>query len=269
MRPPGALDRQAVHFLRTRPAFRRAQDEHRPLRTLGHAVLASCPLDFRDLVERLVESCRERLVHPHRLVTRHDDRPPAVALEQRDQLAFRDPGEHRRVRDLVAVELEHGQHRAVAERVQELVPVPARRQRPCLGLAVADDAGNHQVRIVERGAERVRERVAELAAFVDRPRRLGSDVARDPAGEGELPEELAQAVLVQRHVRVALRVGALEVRVGHEAWPAVSRAGDVDGVQVARTDRAVQMGIDQVEPRRRPEVAEQPRLDVLGPKRLA
>jgi hypothetical protein len=49
----------------------------------------------------------------------------------------------------------------------------------------------------------------------------------------------------------------------------VSRAGDVDRIQVALADRAVQVDVDQVETGRRPEVAEQARLDVLGGKRLA
>ena len=60
--------------------------------------------------------------------------------------------------------------------------MPAGRERPRLGLAVADDAGDEQVGVVEGGAERVGERVAELTALVDRPRRLGSGVARDPSG---------------------------------------------------------------------------------------
>jgi hypothetical protein len=43
----------------------------------------------------------------------------------------------------------------------------------------------------------VRERVAEFAALVDRPRRLGSDVAGDAARERKLPEEFLQAFLVE------------------------------------------------------------------------
>jgi len=39
--------------------------------------------------------------------------------------------------------------------------VPGRRQRAGLGLAVADDAGDDEIRIVEGGAEGVRQRVAE------------------------------------------------------------------------------------------------------------
>ena len=69
--------------------------------------------------------------------------------------------------------------------------MPARRERPGLGLAVADHAGDQEVGVVERRAKGVRERVAELAALVDRAGRLGRGVARDAAGEGELPEERA------------------------------------------------------------------------------
>ncbi len=36
-----------------------------------------------------------------------------------------------------------------------------------------------------------------------------------------------------------------------------------------RADHAVEMGVDEVQPRRRAPVAEQTRLDVLGPQRLA
>ena len=43
-----------------------------------------------------------------------DDRLPAVALEQRDQLLLGDPREHGRVRDLVAVQVQDRQHGAVA-----------------------------------------------------------------------------------------------------------------------------------------------------------
>ena len=43
-------------------------------------------------------------------------RRPAVALEQVFQLLVRDAREHRRVVDLVAVEMKDRQHRAVADR---------------------------------------------------------------------------------------------------------------------------------------------------------
>ena len=73
----------------------------------------------------------------------------SIAAHQRLELVLRDAGEDGRVRDLVAVQVQDRQHCAVGTRVQELVGVPARRERAGLGLAVADDAGNQQVRIVE------------------------------------------------------------------------------------------------------------------------
>ena len=75
--------------------------------------------------------------------------------------------------------------------------MPGRRQRPGLGLAVADDAGDDQIGIVEGGAIGVDERVAEFAALVDRARRLRRGVARNAAGKRELPEQLAQALGVR------------------------------------------------------------------------
>ncbi|HEV7137710.1 MAG TPA: hypothetical protein VGN43_13820, partial [Steroidobacteraceae bacterium] len=60
------------------------------------------------------------------------------------------------------------QHRAVAGRIEELVRVPAGGERPGLGLAVADHAGDQQIRVVEGSAEGVRQRIPELAALVNR-----------------------------------------------------------------------------------------------------
>ena len=266
---PRSLDRDAVDRRRARPALRGAQDDHRPARSPARALVTGRVLDVADLVERVVERLGERLVDELRVVTADQQRPVPVALEQRDQLALRDPREHRRVGDLVAVQVEDRQHRAVDARVEELVRVPARRQRPGLGLAVADDAADEQVGVVERRAVRVRERVAELAALVDRAGRLRRGMAGDPAREGELAEQLPHARLVGAHVRVQLAVRPLEIGVGDDARPAVARAGDVDRVEVAGTDRAVQVRVDQIQAGRRAEVAEQPRLDVLGEQRLA
>ena len=112
--------------------------------------------------------------------------------------------------------------------------MPAGGQRPRLGLAVADHAADEQVGVVERRAVGVHERVAELAALVDRAGCLGRDVAGNAAGKGELAEQPAQALLVVADVRVDLGVGALEVGVGDDSRAAVAGPGDVDGVELAR-----------------------------------
>ena len=141
--------------------------------------------------------------------------------------------------------------------------MPARRQRPGLGLAVADDAGDDEVRVVEGRAIGVRQRVAEFAALVDRARRLRRDMARNAAGERELVEEPLHPLLVLRHVGIDLAVGSLEIGVGDQPRAAVAGAGDVDHVEVELLDQPVEMGVDEVQAGRRAPVAEQARLDVL------
>ena len=191
-----------------------------------------------------------------------------VAAQQRFELLGRYPGQHRRVGDLVPVQVQDRQHRAVLGRVEELARVPAGGQRPGLGLAVADHAGHDQVRVVERRPIGVHERVAELAALVDGARRLRRHVRGDAAREGELPEQPAHPRGVLGDTRIELGVGPLQVGVGHHARSAVPRPGDVDDVQVLVPDHPVEVRVDQVEPRRGAPVPEQPRLDVLGPQRL-
>ena len=56
-------------------------------------------------------------------------RRPAVAAEQALELLVADAGQDGGVVDLVAVEVKDGQHRAVADRIEELVDVPRGGQR--------------------------------------------------------------------------------------------------------------------------------------------
>src|SRR6266511_4273671 len=146
--------------------------------------------------------------------------------------------------------------------------MPARRQGAGLRLAVAHDTSDEQVRIVEGRSVCVRERVAELAALVDRARGLRCDVARNPARKRELPEELAQSRRVAPDVRIDLAVGPFQIGIRDQPWAAVSWPGDVEHVERALPDRAVQVDVDQIQPRRRAEVAQQARLDLLCLERL-
>ena len=196
MRAPGALDLQAVDHLRAGPALGTAQHDHRPggagrlprARRRPGAGPGIGP-DLPDPVRGGVDRRRHQLVHDQRVVPGDVGRLVAVAAQQRVEVVVADPGQQRRVGDLEAVQVQDRQHGPVPGRVDELVRVPARRQRPGLCLAVADHAGHDQIRVVEGRAEGVRERVAELAALVDRARGLRRDVARHPAGERELAHQ--------------------------------------------------------------------------------
>src|SRR6185437_13156272 len=146
-------------------------------------------LDALDLADHLIERTRHDLMHTRRIVALDEIRAVTAAPQIFGELLVADAREHRRVGDLVAVQVQDGQHRPVGRGIQELVAVPAGRERTGLGLAIADHAGDDEVGIVEHRPERVTQRIAELAPLVDGPRRLRRHVARNAAREGELLEE--------------------------------------------------------------------------------
>ena len=90
------------------------------------------------------------------------------------------------------------------------------------------------------------ERVAQLAALVDRARALRRCVAGDAAGKRKLKKELPKPGLVLADVRIDLAVCALEIRIAHDRRPAVPGAGDVDHVEVVLLDDPIQVHVDEV-----------------------
>src|SRR5215468_10125006 len=144
------------------------------------------------------------------------------------QLFMADPGENGGIGDLVAVEVKDGQNRPVPRWVEEFVGMPARRQRSGFRFAVADDAGNDQIAVVERRSVGVRDGIAELTALVYRTGRLRRHVAWDAAGERELGEQALHALFVARDVRINFTVGSLKVGIRDQAGTAMPGAGDID-----------------------------------------
>lgn len=126
--------------------------------------------------------------------------------------------------------------------------MPGGRQQPGLRLAVTDHAGDQQAGVVQRRAVGVRERVSELAAFVDRARRLGGDMAGYTAG-GELPEQRRHTGGVAGDVRVGVGVAAVQPGVGEDGGAAVARAPHADGVQIPLFHGTVEVRVHQVEAR--------------------
>ncbi len=91
-----------------------------------------------------------------------------------------------RIVDLVAVEIEDRQHRAIADRVEKLADMPGGGQRASLGLAITDDRRDDQVGIVKGRPAGMRQDITQFAAFVDGAGRFRGAVAANAAGEGEL-----------------------------------------------------------------------------------
>ena len=109
-----------------------------------------------DVIEHALESRCHLLVHRCGIVAGHEVRLPAVTRQQALELAAGDARENRGVRDLVTIQVEDRQHRAIGGGVQEFVRMPGSRQRAGFRLAVTDHTGDNEIRIVECRAEGVR-----------------------------------------------------------------------------------------------------------------
>ena len=114
-------------------------------------------------------------------------------------------------------------------------------------LAVANDARNYQIRIVKRCTVRVRKRISKFATFVYRTGRLRRDVAWYPTWKRELFEQSLQPRFVLRHMRIHLAVCALQISIGHHSRPAMSRTRNVQHIQIAFLDHAIQVHVHEVE----------------------
>ena len=173
VRAPVALDCLARDLLRPGPALGAAQHDHRPAR---HARVCRC--DGRRTgscgcpARNAPGSAAMSWCIVAGIVAFDEMRRPAVAAEQGVEFLVRNAREDRGVVDLVAVQVQHGQHGAVAHRVQELVRVPGGGERSGFGFTVADHDRHQQVGVVEGRAEGVRDAVAQLAALVDGSRRF-------------------------------------------------------------------------------------------------
>ena len=132
------------------------------------------------------------------------------------QFVLGDAGEEAGVGDLVAVQVEDRQHAAVSGWIEELVAVPAGGERSGLRLAVADDTGDDQVRVVERCPIGVAKGIAQLAPFVNAARRFGRDMAGDAAREAELLEQLPHPIGVLADLRVDFAVSPFQVGVSDQ-----------------------------------------------------
>ncbi len=161
------------------------------------------------------------------------------------------------------------QHSAVPRRVEKLVRVPSRCERPGFSLTVSDHTNRDEIRIVEDGAVGMRDRIAKLTAFMDRARRLRRAMARDSTRKRELAEQALHSALVLGDVGIYLAVGTFEIGVCDDARAAMAWPGDENRIQVALPDHTVHMRVNEIEPGRRTPVAQEPRLDVFQPKRLA
>ena len=171
--------------------------------------------------------------------------------------------------DLVAVEVQHRQDGAIANRIQEFIRMPGGGKRTGFRLAIAYRDGDDEIRIIERRSVSMGDGVAKLAAFVNRTRRFRRAVRADSSGKRELPEELEQASFVATLVGIDLGVVAFEIAIGKRGGRAMTGAGDVDDIQVVFLDEPVQMNPNQRLAGIGSPMTKKPILDVLWLQRFA
>ena len=242
----GALDGLAVDHLRTGPAFGSAQDDHGPLDMLQLLAGTSTLLDVMNLVDNGIQRVSHLFVHGHGIVALNEVGHPGAALEETLNLLMGHAAKNGRIADFIAVQVQDGQHSTVAHRVQKFVGLPAGSQRAGLSFAIAHGAGHDKVGVIEGGTKGMSDGVTQLAALIDGTRSLRGNVRGNAAGEGELLEQFLHALFIAADVGVDLRIGAVQIGVGHKEVAAVTRTGDQDHILIVLLDDAIQVDIDEV-----------------------
>jgi len=98
--------------------------------------------------------------------------------------------------------VQDGQHRSIGPWIEQLGGLPCGGQGAGFRLAVADDAGDDQSRIVEGRPEGMTEGIAKFTAFVDRARGGRGNVAGYSARKRELGEQFFQPGFILGDVRI-------------------------------------------------------------------
>src|ERR1700722_10280321 len=165
--------------------------------------------------------------------------------------------------------MQDGKHRAITGGIQKLVGMPTGGQRACFRFAVAHNAADQQIWIVESSAVGVRNGVSELAAFVDRTGSFGSDMAGNSARKRKLLEQPPEPIFRLRNAGIKLAVGAFQISVGNQPGTSVSRACNIDDVKIVLRDESIQMYVDEIQSWRSAPMAQKAGLNVLYGKRFA
>src|SRR5580693_5598034 len=119
-----------------------------------------------------------------------------VTADQVGQFLAADAREHGRICDLETVEMQDRKNRAITCGIEKLIGVPARGQCAGFRLAIANHTGDDQIRIIERSAIGVNQRIAEFSAFVYRAGSFRRYVTGNSVRPGELAKEPPQSISV-------------------------------------------------------------------------
>src|SRR4029077_6629419 len=110
MRAPRVLHRLSVDNFWSRPTLRTAQDQHRPGWQARVLLSSSAVLNKLNFIHYGVQSSGHELMHGLRFAPLDKIRLPAVAGEEIRELLIIHPAKQGWISDLVAIEVENGQH---------------------------------------------------------------------------------------------------------------------------------------------------------------
>src|SRR6266704_3254380 len=119
--------------------------------------------------------------------------------------------------------------------------------RAGLSLSIANNTSYDEVRIVHRSTKGSSQRIAQLAAFMDRPRYARVAMAGDTTQQGETPDELVQPGTVKRQLGVIFLQSALEVQVRQVRWRSMSRTRYQEHIDIVAHNQSIKVSIDQVD----------------------
>ncbi len=165
----------------------------------------------------------------------------AHAAEELVALLVGDARKYRRIRNLIAVEVQDRQNNAVGERVHELIGLPRGGKRACLCLAIADDSNCEQGRIGKHSSISMGKRIAELASLMDRTRGFRCKVARYTTWIRKAAEELLQPHLVVCNKRIPFAVRSIENRLRRASRSTMARAHQKNGILSVVMNKTVHM----------------------------
>ena len=106
-------------------------------------------------------------MHRVRIITLHEVGRPATALEKLLQFLVLDARQNGRVADFVAILVQDRQHGLIGRRAEKLVGLPCSGLWSGFRFAVADNAGDDQIGIVERRPEGTAERICQFSTFMN------------------------------------------------------------------------------------------------------
>src|SRR5262249_55323283 len=138
VRSPQTFKFSPIDFGRRRPSFRRSQYDHWPARTRRNAGASRFVLCGFDLSDAMIERRCHGLMHARWIRALDKTRCVAIAVKEIFAFFVADAREQSGIVNLVTVEIENRQDRAVSERIEKLIDVPGSRQRSGLGFTVTD-----------------------------------------------------------------------------------------------------------------------------------